>query len=73
MFADFVGFAKITLCILGDFYLTIKRFGDFFSCFGFLLFKSQELTCFRDKAGAEGKQETTWIIPVRGGPAYEVG
>ncbi|CAK8990146.1 unnamed protein product [Durusdinium trenchii] len=31
-----------------------------------------ELTCFRDRSGEEGKQETTWIIPVRGGPFYEV-
>lgn len=31
-----------------------------------------ELTCFRDRTGEEGKQETTWIIPVRGGPSYEV-
>ena len=25
-----------------------------------------------DRTGEEGKQETTWIIPVRGGPSYEV-
>lgn len=31
-----------------------------------------ELTCFRDRSGEEGKQETTWVIPVRGGPSYEV-
>ncbi|CAE7894595.1 HYDIN [Symbiodinium microadriaticum] len=31
-----------------------------------------ELTCFRDRTGEEGKQELNWIIPVRGGPSYEV-
>ncbi|CAJ1447961.1 unnamed protein product [Effrenium voratum] len=31
-----------------------------------------EITCFRDRTGEEGKQETNWIIPVRGGPSYEV-
>ncbi len=23
------------------------------------------------RSGEEGKQETTWVIPVRGGPSYE--
>jgi len=36
--------------------------------------KSQPLTltCFRPKDSDEGRQELDWVIPIKGGPSYEV-